>query len=591
MRYFIYCRKSSESEDRQVLSIESQLSTLERQFAGQPDVAIVGVYEEAMSAKAPGRPRFHDMLLRLERGEADGIVAWAPDRLARNSVDGGRIIYLLDRGLIKDLRFATSTFENTPQGKFMLQIMFGQSKYYSDALSENVKRGNRTKLEKGWRPNAAPLGYRNDRETRTIVKDPVCFPLVRRMYDLVLAQGLSPRRVAAIARDEWGFRMPKTKRAGGKPIAAATVYRILANPFYAGVIRWRDGTYAGKHEPVCTLEEQELIKALLTARRKPRPKRHVFAFTGLMRCGRCGLGITAEHKRNRWGSRYIYYHCSRIRLGPRCPEPSVEVKALEEQFVGFLDTLTIAEPVARALEAQLLARNARAEAKREARYTELDRTIADCGRQLAELTGLRIRGLLTDPEFVERRQALSAEQAALAQKRARFVRAAPRIEPLRAYVSFRKSATDWFRQGDDNTKREIVRVVASNLVLRQKIVSIQARKPFVPITPNPSASQLRAVVDNVRTLIETDGDVTSTTADALCRLTDLMRPPARSRATSPKSPTSPISALSHALSSPSRSASSSARRSKNTRSSSRRAAASAGAISSSNASRQASMNC
>jgi len=73
-----------------------------------------------------------------ERGEADGIVAWHPDRWARNSIDGGRIIYLLDRKVLNNLRFASFTFENNPQGKFMLSITFGYSKYYVDSLSENV---------------------------------------------------------------------------------------------------------------------------------------------------------------------------------------------------------------------------------------------------------------------------------------------------------------------------------------------------------------------------------------------------------------------------------------------------------------------
>ena len=94
-----------------------------------------------MSAKAPGRPVWAAMIKRIEKGEADGIVAWHPDRLARNSVDGGWIIHLLDRRVLKDLKFVSYSYEHSPQGMFMLQIMFGQSKYYVDNLSVNVKRG------------------------------------------------------------------------------------------------------------------------------------------------------------------------------------------------------------------------------------------------------------------------------------------------------------------------------------------------------------------------------------------------------------------------------------------------------------------
>src|SRR5665213_2237226 len=179
MKYFAYCRKSSEDKHRQVLSIPSQISELQQRFANNPDIEIVAFLEEERSAMKPGRPVFATLIERIEKGEAQGIVAWAPDRLARNNIDGGQIIYLLDRGIIRDLKFATYTFEDNSQGKFMLQIMFGQSKYYSDALSENVKRGVRTKIENGWWPTKAPLGYRNDAETKTITVDNKRLPMVR----------------------------------------------------------------------------------------------------------------------------------------------------------------------------------------------------------------------------------------------------------------------------------------------------------------------------------------------------------------------------------------------------------------------------
>jgi site-specific DNA recombinase len=499
MRYFIYCRKSTEAEDRQVASIESQLTTLQRTFGGRTDIEIIAIYEEAFSAKAPGRAVFDEMVSRIQRKEAQGIIAWAPDRLARNSIDGGRLVYMLDCGVLLDLKFATYTFENNSQGKFMLQIMFGQSKYYSDALSDNVKRGNRTKIEKGWRPNQAPLGYLNDATTKTIVRDSVHFPLIRQMFDLMLTGSFAPKQIALIARDKWGFLTPKKKRIGGKPLAMSSIYKILSNPFYAGIIVWNGQSHPGRHDPIVSIDEFQRVRHLLDRQGHPKPQCYTFAFTGMIRCGGCGLRVTAEHKINRYGYRYLYYHCSRPRLGEKCTEPSVEVRSLESQIAIFLRKACVREGFEEWLFEQLVFESEAMSDEHQTRKRSLEKTLKEVENQLNELTGLRLRNLLTDDEFVARRQQLQQEQLKLQRRIAEADMSHDPFEPFREVVSFSNRAPDWFLRGDDNAKRLILETVGSNLSLKDKILNIQAKKPFATLSKTTAIPHHLGVVDDVRT--------------------------------------------------------------------------------------------
>lgn len=499
MRYILYCRKSSEAEDRQVLSIESQARELERIIGAIPNTEIVARIEEARSAKAPGRPAFDDMIRRIESGEAEGIIAWAPDRLARNSIDGGRIVYLLDTGRLRDLRFSTYTFENNPQGKFMLNIMFGQSKYYSDALSETVKRGNRTKIENGWRPNLAPLGYLNDKATKTIEIDPVHAPIIRRMFDLLL-QGTSVRGIARIARDDWGFRTPIRRKIGGGPLSMSSTYKILGNPFYAGIILWGGRTYAGRHEPILSFTEFDRAQRMLARRDSPRPQRHRFAYAGLIRCGTCHRLLTAERKVNRQGHRYIYYHCAKKALGPRCPEPSIEARALDRQFAEYLHGLTLPGWAQSELRRLAKARSAVAETDTEMRHDASRRSLNAIESQLQELTGLRLRQLLTDEEYVAERNRLDRERRLLTETLTSAPSAGTWFEPLDELISFSNDAAKWFLSGDDARKRRIVEILSSNPTVKGKILSVQAVESVALIRNLAMCPSLLAGRHKVRTL-------------------------------------------------------------------------------------------
>src|SRR3989304_6405528 len=170
-QYITYCRKSSESEERQVLSIESQIKEL-KELARRLDLPASEVLSESQSAKYPGRPVFNEIIRRIQKGQVRGIICWKLDRLARNPVDGSALIWALDQNMIHEIVTPHGTFKNNSNDKFLMQLEFGMAKKYVDDLSDNVKRGNRAKLERGWNPGLPPLGYLNDPKNRTIMRDP-----------------------------------------------------------------------------------------------------------------------------------------------------------------------------------------------------------------------------------------------------------------------------------------------------------------------------------------------------------------------------------------------------------------------------------
>jgi len=243
-KFFIYTRKSTDDKDRQVRSISDQLAEL-KELAVKEQIEVVDIFVEKQTAKAPGRPVFNEMLLRIEANEASGILAWHPDRLARNSVDGGKIIYLLDTGKIAELKFPTFWCDTTPQGKFMLSIAFSQSKYYVDNLSENIKRGHRNKVKEGIWPQMSPLGYVNVKG-KGIEPDKIIAPLIKKTFE-AYATGNFTLRQLRDKINELGLC-----RKNGKQLAVSNYQQTLKNPIFTGLMRYGGEIYEGKHEPIIT---------------------------------------------------------------------------------------------------------------------------------------------------------------------------------------------------------------------------------------------------------------------------------------------------------------------------------------------------
>ncbi len=500
-RYFIYCRKSTESEDRQVLSIDSQREELER-LATRLGLQVAAVLTEAKSAKAPGRPVFSAMLRRIERGEAQGVICWKPDRLARNPADGGALLWAMKtHGL--EVITPSQSFRNQDENKILLYIEFGMAEKYIDDLSRNVKRGNRAKLEHGGWPGIAPQGYLNDRLTRAIVKDPERFPLIRKAWDRFLA-GESVLGIWRTLNGGWGYRT-----RAGYPIALSSLYKIFTNPFYYGLMERKEGAFRGTHKLMITEREFWRAQEILGRRGKPRPKRHTFAYTGLIRCGECGCTVTAEHKVNRYGYRYVYYHCTHKR---RCSQRVIEVTDLEAQIAAALARLAIRPQWVEWAFAHLNRRDATSDASSAAVTESLRRTLADVRTQLANLIPLRTRGLISEEEFVAERRRLQAEAADL-EDRLAHAETGDDLTDIATAGAFilAATATEWLKTGRLEARRQILDAVGSNLVLQDKILTIDAQIPFRLIAEAVSASsasnpriepQKNAYVPRSRTSLE-----------------------------------------------------------------------------------------
>jgi site-specific DNA recombinase len=433
-----------------------------------------------------------------QRGRRHHRVASRPAR--ENSIDGGRIIYLLDTRQLKDLRFATFSFENNSQGKFMLSIIFGYSKYYVDSLSENVRRGNRTKVQNGWLPHTPPLGYLNEKESKTIIADPDRFTLVQQMWRLMLTGAYTPRRIWEIATRDWGLRTVRRKRVGGKPPSLSSWYYMLINPFYAGILELEGKTFPGKHPPMITVDEFERVQTLLGRPGKPRETR-TFAYTGMIRCGECGLSVTAEEKRNRYGYRYTYYHCSKRRLDRRCGQPYISLRNLESQILEFLEEISLPDRFHRWAIARIEQTMKIQKDQQEAQKQSLVRSQAASARELENLTKLRIRDLLTDDEYLKQRQELERRELGIAQRLEILNQNQDRFEPSQVLISLNNRLISCFAPSDLHKRRFILNVVGSNLVLKDQKLSIDARKPFRKWSNASNDSELCAYLEDIRTFV------------------------------------------------------------------------------------------
>ena len=347
IRYCLYARKSTEQEDKQALSIESQVKEMQA-LAEREGLEIVEIKREAHSSKEVGqRPVYNELMAEIRQGKFNGILTWAPDRLSRNAGDLGSVVDLMDQGLLHEIRTYGQKFTNNPNEKFLLMILGSQAKLENDNKMVNVKRGLRARCEMGLWPSVPPTGYLSnpDRNKKCeVVIDEQRAGVIKQMFEKVAYDGWSGRKLFKWLSNDLYF---KTKH--GKPLTLSNIYIILKSSFYYGEFEYPKGSgqwYKGKHEPILTKELYNLVQEKITSDHLVHAQDKEFAFTKMIACGLCGSGVTADEKfkklKDGTTNRYVYYGCTKFK-DKDCPCGYIREEELTEQLAKILDTVSLDE--------------------------------------------------------------------------------------------------------------------------------------------------------------------------------------------------------------------------------------------------------
>lgn len=492
LRYRLYARKSTDTEDRQVQSLDDQVKVM-KGIAKREGARLLGEpLRESKSAKRPdARSVFEEMIKEIEDGKIDGIVCWKLDRLSRNPTDSGRIQQLLQDGKLKHILTAEKSYF-PEDNAIVFSVEAGMSNQYIRELSSNTRRGMQSKVEKGNKPGVPPVGYLNDRLEKIIIADPDRFTSMRVLWDKMLTGTYSMAQLVHVADKELHITTPVRGKTGGKPIAYSSLCALFKNPFYTGKLPFKGQLYPGNHPAMITEEEfervQQIVDPLHTTR--PKDKSYNFQLRNLFRCGECGFAITAEQKKKTIKSsgevkEYIYYHCTGKNKAIKCTQPKQHVSedVLIQQIKEKLSKFTI-DPDFYKLAIEALAQEEDEVVEKDQAKTQArDRAIERKNQAINNLRRMRYNGEADDDSwYYAEMQTLEDELEGLQKQRndAEYKARDWRAKADEVFT-FARYAKEDFDSDDLEKKRTVIVKLGEVLTILDRTIQFTPNKYFIPL--------------------------------------------------------------------------------------------------------------
>ena len=356
-KYISYRRKSSESSEKQTLSLPAQQRELEK-YISHNELNVIADLWESASAYTAGRPVFAEMMNMIKKGKANAILVCHLSRLSRNMTEAGVIIDMLKDGVLKEIRTLTETYTKNSSAEFVLALQFAMQKKSSDDTSEYVKRDINTKIGKGEYPGFASLGYLNitpegiisgkqytpqkqaaiDRKKNSVgikrvEKDPVVGPLIKRLFELYATGQYTMNQLRHLSQG-WGLFGGRSR----KKLSKQTIQRILTNPFYYGAILFKGIVYEPeslpimtRHDPIISRELFKSVQKIMVERTRGHKSEQLYPYSVYLKCGFCSKAISGTTAKG-----HHYYRCCHCGKGGYIREDK-----LEQQIASHIERLTV----------------------------------------------------------------------------------------------------------------------------------------------------------------------------------------------------------------------------------------------------------
>ncbi len=332
-KYVIYIRKSTDDERKQQQTLSDQLKACQ-DLATRNNLNVVNIFTESHSAKISGaRPVYRKMIDGIVAGDYHGIIAWAPDRLARNMREGGEIIDLLDEGTIKNLCFPSYIFANTAEGKMVLGMSFVLAKQWVEGHSRTVKRAVTDRTLEGMNLGRVKHGYFHDSK-KHMLPDGENWELIKGVFDKRL-EGYTLNEIADWLKKEGYPRKTEHGQRKSVVIDDAFISGILKETAYAGIFIHADQAVDLREHydflPMISEEDfykvagiKNLKKRLVALRAKSKKEIKANLLRGMVLCQDCGEPlaptITTKPKQKK---EYFYFRCDT----PGCANFKINIRA------------------------------------------------------------------------------------------------------------------------------------------------------------------------------------------------------------------------------------------------------------------------